>query len=106
MSKKSKKNIRPSKNIINLVESSEIIVEGIIYKITNTINNKIYIGKTKTHYGNQPHDIEKRLQNHIASALRGNSKKHGSPALCNAIVKHGKKKFIIEEILRCDLERC
>ena len=79
----------------------EIEVKGIIYRITNIINGKWYIGKTKTHYGNKPHGIEGRLNNHITKALLGNRE---CPALYNAIAKHGKKNFIIEEILRCDLE--
>ena len=84
------------------VKPNEIEVKGIIYKITNVTNDKIYIGKTKTHYGNQPHGIKKRMQDHITKALGADPS--GCPALYNAIAKHGRENFVIEEILRCDLE--
>lgn len=85
-----------------IVKTKEIKVRGIVYKITNTVNNKIYIGKTKTHYGNKSFGIEQRLSNHIAHAKKGDSR--GCPALTNAIIKHGKDNFIIEELLRCKLK--
>jgi len=82
-------------------KSNKNKVKGIIYKITNIVNNKIYIGKTKTHYGKHPFGINQRLQNHITKALNG---KNDCPALYNAIIKHGKKNFKIEEILKSDLK--
>ena len=84
------------------VKVSEIDVKGIIYKVTNIVNDKIYIGKTKTHYGDKPHTIKARLQNHITKAL--GAEPDGCPAFYNAIRKHGKKNFVIKELLRCDLE--
>lgn len=78
----------------------KIKIKGIIYKITNTVNKKIYIGKTKTHYGSRPFSAERRLQNHITKALNG---KNDCPALYNAIRKHGEENFVIEEVLRCPL---
>lgn len=77
-------------------------VKGIIYKITNLVNDKIYIGKTKTHYGNKPFTIEQRLDNHFAQAKRMSPGR--CPALANAIQKYGPENFVIEEMLRCDLE--
>ena len=56
---------------------------GYIYKITNLVNNKIYIGQTI-------HTLEYRFKQHI--------NKSGCTKLHNAIVKYGKENFIIEEI--------
>ena len=59
---------------------------GFIYKITNTINNKIYIGQTtKT--------IQERFNNHIKKA-----KQHTNRYLYDAMNKYGYEKFIIEKI--------
>ena len=57
-----------------------------IYKITNDINNKIYIGKTE-------HDIFKRFQEH-----RNDSIKFPSRPLYRAINKYGIEHFHIELI--------
>lgn len=81
---------------------NEIKAMSIIYKITNNENGKIYIGKTKTHYGNKPNGIKGRMRDHIKKALRGDT--DGCPALYNAICKYGKEKFTIEEILQCEME--
>jgi group I intron endonuclease len=40
------------------------MIEGIIYKATNTINGQVYIGATKK-------DLDKRKQEHINKALKG-----------------------------------
>lgn len=62
-------------------------LEGRIYKITNIITSKIYIGcTTKT--------IENRFLEHKS---RSKSKKHNSK-LYNSINKYGIDNFIIEEI--------
>ena len=57
-----------------------------IYRITNTVNGKFYVGKTtKT--------LEERLQRHFYSA------KYGSQTyLHRAIRKHGHDKFIVEQL--------
>lgn len=57
-----------------------------VYKITNLINNKIYIGSTLV-------DFDKRWKHHI-SAL--NKNKHHSPHLQNAYNKYGKENFKFE----------
>lgn len=59
----------------------------IIYKITNNINNKIYIGQTTTS---------------IKERFRGHCKKIGDSAICRAILKYGKDNFKIEEIYKTD----
>lgn len=59
-----------------------------IYKITNTMNNKIYIGMTTR-------DVETRFKEHIESALYDKTK---NTHLYKSIKFYGKNKFIIETI--------
>ena len=62
-----------------------------IYKITNIVNNKIYIGQTVD-------PIEYRLQEHIWDAYRWVNKKDGrkyASRLYPAIIKYGKEQFKI-----------
>ena len=63
---------------------------GYIYKITNKINQKIYIGFTKL-------TIEERWKNHIRKA-----KVFPNRYLYNAMNCYGYENFIIEEIENCD----
>lgn len=65
-----------------------------IYKITNLINNKIYIGETI-----QP--INHRWNQHISSSLNKNRYDYNYP-IHNAIRKYGDNNFIIELIEECD----
>jgi group I intron endonuclease len=58
-----------------------------IYKITNVINNKIYIGQTV-------HTIQHRFQRHINDAINCNLNTH----FARAIRKYGKESFRIEII--------
>lgn len=60
-----------------------------IYKITNLVNNKIYIGQTITG---------------IAARWRGHLNKSGCRFLHNAICKYGKENFKIEVIEYCNKE--
>lgn len=55
-----------------------------IYKITNKINNKVYIGQSK--------DVHRRFLEHI------NGKKNGTSVIHNAIEKYGVENFEIETI--------
>ena len=65
-----------------------------IYKITNLINNKIYIGETLR-------DINVRWNEHKSVSF--NEQGHGyNYHLHNAIRKYGVENFIIEEIEQCD----
>lgn len=75
---------------------------GIIYKITNLVNGKIYIGKTKEYRGEIKFGIEGRFKHHKASALKDD--KTGSPLLKNAMKKYGVDNFKIEKLLNCSLE--
>ena len=58
-----------------------------IYKITNSINNKVYIGQSVR-------PIEQRFHRHIQDAESGRLDTH----LARAIRKYGKENFIIEEV--------
>ena len=63
---------------------------GYIYKITNTINNKLYIGQTRK-------TIEERFQMHIRKA-----KQHANRYLYDAMNKYGYDNFVPSEIEECD----
>ncbi len=65
-----------------------------IYKITNTINNKLYIGKTIN-------TIEKRFAEHIKQSKITQAKKR---PLYNAINKYGIENFTIEIVEECDIK--
>ena len=60
-----------------------------IYKITNLINNKIYIGKTSLP------TIEERFKEHIHDSIKQRNEKR---PLYDAMNKYGIENFIIEEI--------
>jgi group I intron endonuclease len=64
---------------------------GFIYKITNTITNKCYIGETI-----KPNP-EDRWKNHI-SAIKNN---RGCPALQDAVKKYGIDKFTFKVLIIC-----
>ncbi|MCK9482339.1 MAG: GIY-YIG nuclease family protein [Bacteroidia bacterium] len=67
---------------------------GIIYKITNITNDKIYIGKTER-------EIEERWKEHLRDS--GKERNQNRP-LYRAINKYGQENFIIEEIEQVDSE--
>lgn len=91
-------------NIKNIVDKSERYIE--IYKITNTVTTKIYIGQTVSHILNhnkyRRFGCVKRLDGHISEAIR-NNKKNQCHYLNNSIRKHGGDKFIVELIDKCDM---
>ncbi len=64
---------------------------GFIYKITNLVSKKCYIGETKED------NPEKRWQGHIQAIKRGS----GCPALKDAIKKYGIEKFKFEVLIIC-----
>lgn len=66
---------------------------GYIYKITNIINGKIYIGQTQK-------TIEERFQRHKEVAF-----KHPNRYLYNAMNHYGYKNFKIEEIEECSNDK-
>lgn len=63
-------------------------MKGFIYKITNLINGKIYIGQTTC-------SIEDRWKEHLHSAKKSVSENR---PLYRAINKYGKENFSIEKI--------
>ena len=62
---------------------------GVIYKITNKINGKVYIGLTTV-------PLKERWRNHVVSVGRVNR------PLYNSMKKYGIENFIVEEIDRTD----
>ena len=65
-------------------------MEGRIYKITNQVNGKFYVGKTMK-------SLPTRFYNHCYDAINRNSTSY----FHRAIRKYGKENFIIEEIELC-----
>lgn len=65
---------------------------GFIYKITNLVNNKIYIGQTSL-------TIRKRWETHIKKA-----KAHTNRYLYDAMNHYGYNNFIIEQLEECAKE--
>ena len=64
---------------------------GRIYKITNNINNKVYIGQTTM-------STKLRFQNHISSCRRG---KNNCYKLYRAFRKYGFENFSVETLEEC-----
>lgn len=64
---------------------------GVVYKITNIINNKIYIGQTKQ-------DPRKRFKHHITISKRKCDKYDCGMVIIKAMRKHGYKNFKFEII--------
>ena len=62
-----------------------------IYKITNKINNKVYIGFTST-------SIQERWYNHIANANSNKRNNKTKSAIQDAILKYGEGSFTIETL--------
>ena len=66
--------------------------KGKIYKITNKINNKVYIGCTVT-------SLEKRYYEHLYRCFKTDYKSK----LYNSIKKYGEENFTIELIEECEV---
>lgn len=67
---------------------------GLIYIITNSINDKVYIGQTIQ-------TLKKRWQGHCRKAF---SKNEADMKIKRAIYKYGKEFFFIKELERCNVE--
>ena len=67
-------------------------IMGYIYKITNQINGKMYIGKTED-------TIEKRFKTHCKEYKRARNEKR---PLYDAMKKYGVENFIVEEVEKVD----
>jgi group I intron endonuclease len=68
-------------------------MKGKIYKITNKVNRKFYVGRTVK-------SLAERFSNHCYDA----TKKNSTTYLHRAIRKYGKENFIIEEIEFCECD--
>jgi hypothetical protein len=81
-------------------------VVGEIYKMTNIITNKHYIGQTRSHRLNhskyRPFGYMGRFNDHISESK--SSKPNNSKYLNSSIRKHGSENFKCEKILECKLD--
>jgi len=79
-----------------------------IYKITNNINQKVYIGQAVSHIlkNNKliPHGTYGRFKKHVQEALGNNNTKYNCRNLNNAIKKYGENNFILQLLKNCSLE--
>jgi len=90
--------------ILNSDEFDKVI--GEIYKITNTVTNKCYIGQTRSHRLNhskyRPFGYLGRFKDHINEA--NSNKKNQSWYLNSSILKYGSTNFICTKLLECKIE--
>jgi hypothetical protein len=79
-----------------------------IYKITNNINKKIYIGQAISHIRKRnkliPHGTEGRFNTHLQETFGDNNSKYSCRNLNNAIKKYGKNNFTLQLLHNCNLE--
>ncbi len=82
-------------------------VIGHIYKIVNLINNKHYIGQTRSHRLNRnkyrPFGYLGRFKDHISEALCSTKDKQ-CRYLNNALIKYGTTNFQCELIVTCSID--
>lgn len=76
-----------------LAPHEEVFIMQGIYKITNTLTNGVYVGKSVF--------LERRFSEHMNSLSRG---KHENPLLQNTYNKHGPEVFTFEVIEYTSLE--
>lgn len=97
------KTIRVECSMNEILEDNTNVV-GHIYLITNTQNNKQYVGQTLSHRKNRekyrPFGYIGRFNDHMSEALC-NSKKKQCTYLNNAIRSYGKDAFHVELLLVC-----
>jgi hypothetical protein len=90
--------------ILNKSEVEKVV--GEIYKITNTVNNKIYIGQTRSHRLNRnkyiPFGYFGRFKDHINECY--SKKKNVCKYLNSAILKYDQENFKCEKIAECPVE--
>ena len=88
-----------------LDDESKRLVE--IYKITNIVNQKVYIGQAVSHIlkNNKlvPHGTYGRFKKHIQEALGNNLTKYNCRNLNNAIKKYGENNFNLQLLQNCNL---
>ena len=90
--------------ILNKEDLEKVV--GEIYKITNTVNGKLYIGQTRSHRLNhkkyRPFGHMGRFNDHIHEA--NSNKKNQSKYLNAAILKYGKHSFTCDLITTCHVK--
>ena len=82
-------------------------VIGEIYKITNTVNNHVYIGQTRSHRLNKnkyrPFGYMGRFKDHINEC--NSNKKNICRYLNSAINKYGVENFKCEKLIECAIDK-
>ena len=82
-------------------------VTGEIYKITNLINNKCYVGQTRSHRLNRdkyrPFGYIGRFKDHISEATH-TSKRSTCKYLNNGLIKYGIGNFQCDLLITCKVE--
>jgi hypothetical protein len=90
--------------ILDITEKDKII--GEIYVITNTVNNKKYVGQTRSHRLNhnkyRPFGYMGRFKDHINECYT--KKQSGSKYLNSALLKYKVETFTCEKILECSID--
>lgn len=90
--------------LLELTEFDKVV--GEIYKITNTVTNKLYIGQTRSHRLNhkkyRPFGYLGRFKDHIREAY--SNKKNVCRYLNSSILKHGSDNFKCELIHTCKVD--
>lgn len=93
--------------IINNKKYIENLETGVIYKITNTKNNKIYIGKTYSYVGSgklgpQKYGSIGRLKRHISNVFSKRiNANNDCPSFYKAIKEYGKDNFVVSTLIVC-----
>ena len=91
--------------ILDITEKEKVV--GEIYVITNTINNKKYVGQTRSHRLNhnkyRPFGYIGRFKDHVNECY--SKKKSGSRYLNSALLKYDVNTFTCEKILECSLDK-
>jgi hypothetical protein len=93
--------------IDSLLEKDESYkIRGEIYKITNLITNKMYVGQTRSHYLNKgkyrPFGYIGRFKSHISES-KYIDKHYACRYLNSAFNKYGVENFKCELIINCDI---
>jgi group I intron endonuclease len=95
--------------MVNLLEKSEAHrVKGEIYKITNLLTEKMYIGQTRSHYLNRgkyrPFGHIGRFKSHISESKSLSKSQMSCRYLNSAFNKYGIENFKCELILICEID--
>jgi len=95
-----------SANLKNSILDNDTYRYCEIYKITNQINQKVYIGQAVSHILNhkryRPYGMEGRFRSHISEAF--SSKKNQCHYLNNAIRKYGTEHFKLQLLCICKMD--